>query len=64
MDGIQYLMNSYMNRINEVSTMISRGLCHDYADYRQKCGHIRGLEEAIEMLRDVERKLQEDDEDE
>lgn len=54
-------------RISESLTAAQDAMCggsaRDFAEYREACGYIRGLETALREVRDLARIQMEDDDD-
>jgi hypothetical protein len=46
--------------LNE-SLTLSKGGCKDHAEYREKCGRIRGIEAAIHVMRETMRSVELDE---
>ena len=49
------------DRVSFLTGGIASGVCKDYAEYKHMCGEIRGLNHAYEILNDLARKLEQDD---
>ena len=49
-------------RENQANTMdyLAAGNAKDYAEYRQLCGHIRGLESAEQLIIDLAKRREND----
>ena len=43
--------------INEYITSLIGGQAADFASYRESCGYIRGLNDALKLCEDIERDL-------
>lgn len=50
-------------RVMDLSRTLSDGVAKDYADYKEMCGVIRGLQTAQYELNDLLRKIKEDDDE-
>lgn len=45
------------------SLTTSKGGCKDHAEYKERCGRIKGLESAIHIVREMARQAELSDED-
>jgi hypothetical protein len=50
-------------RVMDLSRALSDGVSKDYADYKEMCGVIKGLQTAQYELNDLLRKIKEDDDE-
>jgi hypothetical protein len=57
------LIGQLKERERNLLDSLGDGVAKDYANYRELCGHIRGLAEAQLLISDLAKKL-ENDEDE
>jgi hypothetical protein len=52
-----------LERVMDLSRALSDGVAKDYADYKEMCGVIKGLQTAQYELNDLLRKIKEDDDE-
>lgn len=57
------LEENFSDRIEAIKDSVAAGSSKDYADYKEMCGLIRGLELARREVKDLSRKLMEEDND-
>ena len=43
--------------IEDEEQLVAQGMLPDFSMYKEKCGHIRGLKDALRMVEDLTRKL-------
>jgi len=63
LDYIELGRERIEKRIDVYVSHLSDGAAKDFAEYKELCGAIRGLRTAQEELKDLVRKLKEDDDD-
>jgi hypothetical protein len=51
------------DRVMDLSRALSEGVSKDYADYKEMCGVIRGLQTAQYEINDLVRKIKDDDDE-
>ncbi len=52
------LLREKVNKtISEYTESVISGLMRDHADYRDSCGYIRGLKDALRLCEDIEQDL-------
>lgn len=56
----EYLISKLIERQEEVATHISTGRLADFHEYRALCGFIDGLKYAEEIIRDLEKRQEQD----
>jgi hypothetical protein len=64
MSEIEYLLKEYTDRIAYLSSGLAQGNIPTMEEYRYVCGQIRGLEAACGIIEDLERKKNEDSDNE
>lgn len=42
----------------EIMESVGSGACKDHADYRDQCGYLRGLEDALKMMDNISEENQ------
>lgn len=64
MSEIEYLLKEYTDRIAYLTSGLAQGNIPTIEEYRYVCGQIRGLEAACGIIEDLERKKNEDSDNE
>jgi hypothetical protein len=64
MSEIEYLLKEYTDRIAYLTSGLAQGNIPTMEEYRYVCGQIRGLEAACGIIEDLERKKNEDSDNE
>ena len=62
MTEYEYLCTELQKQIDVKANFIAIGNCSSYEEYKHVAGVIRGLALAIDLLKDREQKLKDDDE--
>ena len=62
MNEYDYLCNELQKLIGGKSDFIAQGNCKSFEEYRNVAGVIRGLALAIDLIKDREQKIKDDDE--
>jgi hypothetical protein len=60
--NLEYLLNEYAERMEMLSVALARGACTSYEEYKYACGQLRGLEAACNVIKDLQRNLENSDE--
>jgi hypothetical protein len=63
MKELQILMSQLKDHEVRISESLAGGSAQDYASYREVCGSIRGLLLAQNLISDLVRNLEKDDDD-
>ena len=51
------LLEQKINKVRaEILESIGTGVCVDYPHYRDQCGYVRGLEDALAIVAEIEAK--------
>ena len=58
-----YLLSDLRDKERNVQESIGAGAAQDYPAYREMCGQIRGLTYAQNLINDLVRKLERNDDD-
>ena len=61
MDHLDYLMEQYVERINLLTDALTQGNLPSIEEYRYVCGQLRGLEAACGVIRDLNKRLENSD---
>ena len=59
----EVLTEQIQEHINACEHAAISGKCPDYAEYKYVCGQIRGLKVAQQSVNDLQRNIQEDDDE-
>lgn len=59
----EYLLSDLREKERNVQESIGAGAAQDYPAYREMCGQIRGLMYAQNLIHDLVRKLERNDDD-
>jgi hypothetical protein len=59
----QILNQRITERVMDLSRTLSDGVAKDYADYKEMCGVIKGLQTAQYEVNDLLRKIKDDDDE-
>ena len=62
MTEYEYLCNELQKQIASKSDFIAQGNCKSFEEYKNVAGIIRGLALAIDLIKDREQKIKDDDE--
>jgi hypothetical protein len=62
MTEYEYLCNELQKQIEGKANFIAIGNCSSYEEYKHVSGVIRGLTLAIDLIKDREQKIKDDDE--
>ena len=62
MTEYEYLCNELQKQVDVKAGFIASGNCQSYEEYKHVSGVIRGLALAIDLIKDREQKLKDDDE--
>ena len=62
MTEYEYLCNELQKQISGKSDFIAQGNCKSFEEYKNVAGIIRGLALAIDLIKDREQKIKDDDE--
>jgi len=57
------LERKYRELLTNANNHLSGGSAKDFAEYRETCGYIRGVETALREVQDLARSYLEDDDD-
>lgn len=60
--AFSYLLKKLDERRTELLRHMSQGTLLDYAEYKRICGVIQGLDHAVEEVKDLATKMEQDDE--
>ena len=58
-----YINSKIDERRAEIAQFLSRGTVEDYSEYQKLCGVIQGLAYAKELITDLAKKAEEDDDE-
>jgi len=58
-----YINTKIDERRAEIAQFLSRGTVEDYSEYQKLCGVIQGLAYAKELITDLAKQLEEDDDE-
>jgi hypothetical protein len=53
----QSIRDTLQNKIDDLSRALANTPCEDFSAYKFRCGIIKGLHDALEVVCDVEREL-------
>lgn len=56
----EYLLKQLRDKVADTEKFLSMGQAKDYAEYRQLCGLIRGLETAEQLIIDLAKRREQD----
>ena len=59
----EYLLIQLRGKQEDTKNYLAGGQAKDYAEYRQLCGHIRGLEAAEQLIIDLAKRREQDADD-
>lgn len=62
MDAFDYLLTKLSEEIKSIEYNIARGSAKDYAEYQHLCGKVRGLLVAEDLITDLQKKMENNDE--
>ena len=62
MEELQFLLTRISEEIKHLEFNIGRGVAEDYAEYQHLCGKVRGLLIAEDLITDLQKKMEENDE--
>ena len=62
-DGIGYLLDKLKEQRQIHIAHMATGKSKDYAEYKQLCGFVQGLDFAEQIVRDLAAKLESDDDE-
>ena len=62
MTELEYLLNKISEEIKGMEYNIARGSAKDYAEYQHLCGKLRGLLVAEDLIKDLQKRMEENDE--
>ena len=62
MNELEYLLNKISEEIKSIEYNIARGSAKDYAEYQHLCGKLRGLLVAEDLIKDLQKRMEENDE--
>jgi hypothetical protein len=58
---LSYLMKELQERMTMLSEATARGHCSSFEEYKYTCGQLRGLESACAIIKDLEQKMENSD---
>lgn len=61
--SVDYINAKIDERRAEIAQFLSRGTVEDYSEYQKLCGVIQGLAYAKELITDLAKKAEEDDDE-
>jgi hypothetical protein len=61
MKELDYLMDQYVERIHLLTDALTQGNLPSIEEYRYVCGQLRGLESACGVIRDLNKRLENSD---
>lgn len=62
MDAFEFLLTKISDEVKSLEYNIARGSAKDYADYQHLCGKLRGLLVAEDLIKDLQKKVEDNDE--
>ena len=62
MNELEYLLNKISEEVKSIEYNIARGSAKDYAEYQHLCGKLRGLLVAEDLIKDLQKRMEENDE--
>ena len=60
---VKYLIDKVKTEIAVVETDLARGGAKDFADYRHACGKVDGFRKVLNILQDIEQRMETDEDD-
>jgi hypothetical protein len=60
---LSYLIKEYQERMAMLSDAMARGHCGGYEEYKYTCGQLRGLESACAIIKDLEKRMENSDDE-
>lgn len=57
----EYLLREYQERMQMLSDAMARGHCTSFEEYKYTCGQLRGLESACAIIKDLEKRMEAQD---
>lgn len=62
MEMLEYLLTKISEEVKSLEYNIARGSAKDYADYQNLCGRLRGLLIVEELVTDLQKRMEENNE--
>ena len=62
MTEFEYLLNKISEEVKSIEYNIARGSAKDYAEYQHLCGKLRGLLVAEDLIKDLQKRMEDNDE--
>ena len=62
MDAVEFLLTKIGEEVKSLEYNIARGNAKDYAEYQHLCGKVRGLLIAEDLITDLQKRMEENDE--
>ena len=62
MEALEYLLNKLSEEVKSLEYNIARGSAKDYAEYQHLCGKLRGLLVAEDLIKDLQKRMEDNDE--
>ena len=62
MEALDFLLNKIGEEVKSLEYNIARGNAKDYAEYQHLCGKVRGLLIAEDLITDLQKRMEENDE--
>lgn len=62
MTELEYLLNEINEEVKSIEYNIARGSAKDYAEYQHLCGKLRGLLVAEDLIKDLQKRMEDNDE--
>lgn len=62
MGELEFLLSKISEEAQSLGYTISRGSAKDYAEYQHLCGKLRGLLVAEDLIKDLQKRMEDNDE--
>lgn len=62
MPELDYILTKISDEIESLQLNVSRGSAKDYAEYQHLCGKVRGLLVAEDLIKDLQKRMEQNDE--
>ena len=62
MDVVEFLLSKISEEVQSLEYNIARGSAKDYAEYQHLCGKLRGLLTVEDIVKDLQKRMEENDE--
>lgn len=62
MSELEYLVKQIALEVDAIQRAVASGIAKDYAEYQHLCGKLRGLLVAEDIIKDLQKRMEETDE--